>query len=724
MRETSTEREPWSLLKFGKRNRLPVIFQTEAAECGLACLAMISGYYEHEVDLLSLRLKFSTSIKGVTLARLIEMAHEMNFTTRAIRIEVDDIGGLETPCILHWGMDHFVVLKRVTRSGVVIHDPAYGERHVSYDELSKRFTGVVLELWKGLEFRKSSPEPTVSLRDLAGNVTGLYGSLLKIFAMATALELFSLVTPQFMQIVTDQVLADNDHDLLTFLGVSFTLLLVVQTAVTAMRTWAVIWISSQFNIGWSANVFRQMLGLSHQYFLKRHLGDLISRFGAINAIQQTFTTQSVEAILDGLMASLTFALLVVYSGPMAAITLVATIIYIGLRFLYFRIFKEANLNQIVTMARQQGVLMETIRGIQTVQLHNKQAARSSKFMNLTAEVLNNSIIVQRLQMMFDASSGITTGLQRVSVIWLAAWFTLKGSFTAGMLIAFAAYADQFSTRANSFIDYLIKLRLLRLQTERLADIVLSPQEQGLESGYLGEVPHALTLSFKGVSFRYSEGDPWVLEECSFEIHEGESVAIVGPSGCGKSTLAKLITGLLDPNEGRIELSGVDIRKFGKNAVRSMIGSVMQDDALFNGTVADNICFFDQEAVFSDIRYASELAGIHQEIMQMPMGYQSLIGDMGSSLSGGQRQRLLLARALYRKPKLLLLDEATSHLDIANERAINTHIRHMRIMRIVIAHRPETIRSCDRVIELHERKARYTDFVDQSQVVLADAMQAH
>lgn len=704
------DRDAGSLLNFSRLRRLPVILQTEGAECGHACLAMISCYFGQKIDLLELRLRFSTSTNGVTLSRLIEVAHQLDISSRAIRVELEDISQLQTPCILHWGMNHFVVLKTVKREFVIIHDPAYGERRVSRSELARKFTGVALELAKGPTFKRKKADPPLSLKDLAGSITGLGSSLLKIFAMAMALELFAILTPQFMQMVIDQVLADGDHNLLVMLGGSFTLMLMLQIFITAWRTWTVTWVSANFNIGWSGNAFRHLLKLPQSYFLKRHLGDLVSRFSAINAIQQVLTTKSVEALIDGLMAIITFVMLLIYSVPMGLITAVAVVIYAFTRYVYFRVFREANLNQIVTTAKQQGALMETMRGIQTVQLHNQQAARSGHFLNMTADVLNNTIAVQRFQLVFDGINGLTTGLQRIGIIWIGAWLALSGRFSAGMLVAFVAYADQFSARANGLVEYVVQLRLLRLQSERVADIVLSQPEGNIEGTYSGPIPESLSICFDDVSYRYSDSDPWVLEGCSFTIRPGESVAIVGQSGCGKSTLARLMTGLLDPERGRIELSGIDLRYLGKIRLRSLMSTVMQDDSLFNGSIAENVCFFDVEASIDGIHDACRFAGLHDEIMRMPMGYQSPIGDMGSSLSGGQRQRLLLARALYRKPKILVLDEATSHLDLINERIVNDHIQRMNILRVVIAHRPETISSCDRVIEIREGRV----FSDQSQ----------
>jgi len=687
-----------SLLNFSSAQRLPTIMQTEAAECGLACLAMIACYHGYKTDLASLRQRFPVSVKGMTLADMMEIAMSLGLSSRPLRLELQDLAQLQLPCVIHWDLDHFVVLKRIKRGRVVIHDPALGERTLPRAELDKRFTGIALELAPGPNFKRKAPPPPLSLRLLAGSVHGLWRSLAQVFAMAAVLEVIALLMPQFVELVVDQVIADSDHDLLIFLGLSFTLLLLAQTTITALRTWTVMWISNHFNLAWIGNVFQHLLRLPQDYFLKRHLGDVVSRFGAINTIQQTITTRFVEIILDGVMAVLTFCVLFLYSPSMSALTVGAVLMYGVLRLLYFQIYRNANLSQILSTAKQQGVLMESMRGVQTIRLHNNEPSRTGRFLNQSAEVLNTSIRVQRLSLIFESVNGLAVGGQRIAVLWLGAWLVMKREFTAGMLMAYIAYADQFTQRAMALADYWVQVRLLRLQGERLADIVLTAPEEHREGTYVGPEP-APSVRFSDVRFRYAGTDPWTLDGCSFDIHAGEFVAIVGPSGCGKSTLARVLLGLLDPESGSVQIGGMDLRKLGKRTAREMIASAMQDDTLFSGTIAENIAFFDPAAKAADVEQVARIADIHDEIVAMPMGYFSPIGDMGSSLSGGQRQRLLLARALYRKPRILLLDEATSQLDVERERAICTRLRAMNLTRIVIAHRPETINSADRVLEL-------------------------
>ena len=684
-------------LNFSWRTRTPVLLQTEAAECGLAALAMVASYHGYESDLPTLRRRFSISLKGANLARLVEMASALGMQSRPLRLDLQELGQLQTPCVLHWDLNHFVVLVSTRRDKVVVHDPAIGRRTLSFAEVSRHFTGIALELIPGATFKREKAKDAIAFRQLTGRIVGLHGALAQILGLALVLEVLALFSPLFTQIVLDQVLADGDHDLLTLLGMGFLMLTLIQVVVTALRSWSVTCLGANLNLAWSSNVFGHLLKLPEEYFQKRHLGDIVSRFGAIGAIQQTLTTRFVEVILDGLMAVATLAMLLLYSPRLALLTLAAFVLYVSLRMVFFRAFREANLAQIVAQAKQQSQFLEAVRGVQTIRLHNQSAHHASRYANKTTETLNRGVAVQRLNLGFSSLNALIFGSQRIAMLWIGARMALAGQMSAGMLMAFIAYSEQFTARAAGLVDYGIELRMLRLQGERLADIALASPERGVASDYLGTMPEP-DIELRNVSFRYAEGEPWVLENYSLKLAAGESLAIAGPSGCGKTTLAKVILGLLDPHEGTVLIGGIELARLGKKTLREMTSAVMQEDQLFAGSVADNIAFFDPQATRERIEAAARLAAIHADIIAMPMGYHSLVGDMGSSLSGGQKQRVLLARALYRQPKILVLDEATSHLDVAREKSVNDAIKHMAITRIVIAHRPETIASTDRVVD--------------------------
>lgn len=643
-----------------------------------------------------LRRRFSTSLKGATLAQLMGVAGQLGFACRPLKLDMDELGQLALPCVLHWDLNHFVVLKRVGKRGVVIHDPARGVRKLPLKAVAEHFTGVALELRQGADFKPVQARQAITLRALAGNVHGLLPALAQILLLALALEVFALAGPFYLQWVLDQVLVSADHDLLTLLGLGFIGIAVFSALITAARSWAVMWLGATLNVQWASNLFSHLMRLPLDWFGKRHVGDVVSRFGSIQTIQRTLTTQFIGSLLDGLMSLVTLAVMALYSVWLTALVVGLFIVYGLIRWAFFNPLRRANEEQIVYAARQESELLESIRGAMPIKLANKQDERLGRYANATVATANRNIGIQRLGIGFALSNQLMFGIGRVAMIWIAATLALEGKFSAGMLIAFIAYADQFTTRAASLIDKWVDFSMLKLHAERVADIALSAPEALVAAPWSGPVPEA-SVELVNVSFRYADSEPWILRHCNLRVEAGESVAIVGPSGCGKSTLAKVALGLLTPQEGEVRFGGIDIRKLGLGTYRQWVGAVMQDDQLFAGSIADNISFFDPVASPEQVEAPARLACIHDDIMAMPIGYQSLVGDMGLSLSGGQKQRVILARALYRQPKLLVLDEATSHLDMQRELEVGTNVSALSITRLVIAHRPQTVAAAQRVL---------------------------
>ena len=687
-----------AVLHFGWRRQLPVVLQAEVTECGLACLAMVAAYHGHDVDLAGLRRRFSTSLKGTSLLQIMNMAGQLGFVTRPLKLELDELASLQRPSLLHWDLNHFVVLKGLVGKRVIIHDPARGVRSLTLDEVSRHFTGVALELEPGADFKPVVARQHVSLRALTGKFRGIMPSLIQVLVLAVALEVFSLVTPFFMQWVMDQVLVSADRDLLTLLGLGFVGVAIFQAAFTAARAWTLTWLGATISVQWQTNLVRHLLRLPLDWFHKRHVGDVVSRLGSAQTIQKTLTTQFIGSLLDGLMAITTLVVMGFYSVPLTLLVGGVFALYGALRWAFFRPLRRATEDQIVYAARQQSELLESIRGVLPVKLANQQDERSARYANAAVETTNRDVGVQRLTIAFSAANQLVFGVGKVALIWIAATQALDGDLSAGMLIAFVSFADQFTSRAGGLIDKWVEFQMLTLHGERLADVALTQPEPDDALVWPGSVPDA-SIELRNVSFRYADGEPWVLRGCSLRIGSGESVAITGPSGCGKTTLVKVMLGLLEPTEGEVLFGGVPIRKIGVKRFRSMVGAVMQDDQLFAGSLADNISFFEVGQSDERVEAAARMAAVHDEIARMPMGYHTLVGDMGSSLSGGQKQRVILARALYRQPRLLLLDEATSHLDAERERLITTAVRGLEITRVLIAHRQESIASADRVISL-------------------------
>ncbi|TXI51202.1 MAG: peptidase domain-containing ABC transporter [Lysobacter sp.] len=671
------------------------IVQSEASECGLACLAMVAAHHGLDLGMAELRRRFPMSLKGLRLSQLIEMAAALGLHGRGLRLEMEALPQLQLPAILHWDLNHFVVLESVRRDGAVIVDPSIGRRTLSLSEVSRHFTGVALELEPGQTFVPETRHEAVSLRKLTGPVRGLWRALALLLLLSLALQVFVLVAPFYMQWVVDQVLVSADASLLTVLGIGFAMLVIVQVAVSVLRGWTVVYLSARFGLQWTANVFAHLLRLPLDFFEKRHLGDIVSRIGSVQRIQQTITTNFVEAVVDGLMAVATLGMMLAYSPLLALVTLVAVALYLAMRMATFRRFRDGSEQQLIEAARQQSHFFETVRGMQSIKVSGIEGQRRSAYLNLLHRTVDREVWLARLDLVFSQSNALVIGLERVIVIWIGASLALGGTFTVGMLIAYLAYKEQFAQRVATLIDRMMEFRMLRLHGERLADIVMAEPEP---TERMAETPTKPPLiQARALSFRYADGEPWVVTNCDLNIAPGESVAIVGPSGCGKSTLVKLLLGLLPLSAGEIRIDGVPLNQMGAGNFRRTVGAVMQDDQLFAGSIGENISLFDEQWDQERIEEAARRAAVHDDIVAMPMGYHSLIGDMGSSLSGGQRQRILMARALYRRPMVLILDEATSHLDVERERLVNAAVGALALTRIIVAHRPETIASADRVL---------------------------
>jgi ATP-binding cassette, subfamily B, bacterial CvaB/MchF/RaxB len=686
-------------LSFGFGRRLPLILQTEATECGLACLGMVAGYYGYRTDLPTLRRRFPISLKGTTLAALMQIADSLSLAMRAVKLELEDIPDLKLPCILHWNFNHFVVLQHAGARELTIFDPAVGIRRIRREELSASFTGVALELWPNPQFHAAERRQRVSLRGLMGDISGLYRSVGQALLLALTLEVFFIVSPFFLQWVVDNVLVGGDRNLLDLLAIGFGLMLLMQQFTLLVRGWVLMHFSTMLSMQWRANAFTHLLRLPAEYFEKRHLGDVVSRFGSIDTIQRTLTTSFLEAVLDGVMALVTLLLMLLYSPSLSLVALTAMALYAIGRWLWYAPLRNATEEQIVHAAKQQSHFLETVRGIKAIKLFQRQQERRSGWLSLLVDQVNAELRTRKIATLYQGLNGLLFGAENILVIWLGARLVLGQSFSVGMLLAFVAYKTQFDMRVSSLIDKLIELGMLRLQGERLADILLTPSEPThFDAGEAGQELEP-SIEVRNLCLRYAEHEPYVLEGISLKIAAGESVAIIGPSGSGKTSLVNILLGLLRPSSGEVLVGGRNVELVGLDALRRITGSVLQDDTLFAGSISDNISFFDARPDRAWIEQCARHAAIHDDIEVMPMAYNTMIGDMGAALSGGQKQRILLARALYKRPRILLLDEATSHLDVERERQVNEAIRALRVTRIIVAHRPETIASADRVIAL-------------------------
>ena len=674
------------------------LLQTEAAECGLACLAMLSSAHGLRIDLAELRQRFSISLKGADLGQLMRHAQALGFACRPLRLELDEMNQLQLPCMLHWNLNHFVVLTKVSGDKLTIPDPAVGKRVITITEASDHFTGVALELTPTAAFQPADLRRKVRLRDLVGKIFGLKRALINIVMLAVGLEAIAIVSPLVTQWVVDGALVTGDRDLLFLTVLGGGALMLMQFFLSMARGWISLRMNQQLSVQFTANLFSHLLKLPVAFFEKRHVGDITSRFASLNAIRGVMTQGAVSAALDGVMAIVTLAMMMLYSVKLGVVVLVALGLYALIRWASFASFRAANEERIVLSAKENSYFLETIRAVQPLKLFNRTPERLARWQNLMVDVQNRDLTTQKMELWFGSANTLIFGVEGMLILYLGGTAVLAQQMTLGMLLAFMAYKGQFAGRATTLINLLMQIKMLGLHAERLADIALEPPEAdaAMETDMSRIAPR---IEVRNVSFRYADGEPWVLRDCTLTIEPGEHVAICGPSGCGKSTLLKLVLGLLTPNEGDIRIGGIPLKQLGPTQYRSMMAAVMQNDALMAGSIAENIACFDPTLSHERVEQSAKLAQVHEEIAAMPMGYQTLVGDMGSTLSGGQRQRILLARALYAQPKILALDEATSSLDADNERKVNAAVKVLPLTRITIAHRQETINAAQRVIVL-------------------------
>lgn len=624
-----------------------MIYQSEAAECGLATIAMVANHYGHKLDLQTLRSRYSVSLTGANLQQLMGLSEQLGLAGRALKLELDDLPKLELPCILHWDMNHFVVLKKVSRNSITILDPARGERKIPMDEVDKSFTGIALELTPTSDFKKTDERVRLKLSSFWTRVRGLIPSLTKLFILSLLLQIFLLAAPYYTQTVVDEVVVSYDKPLLIVLALGFGLLVLMRVVTNALRGWVVLHLGAVMSVQMGVNLFRHLLHLPLSYFEKRHMGDIVSRFGSLNQVRELFTNSLVESLIDGLMALIVVVVMFFYSPTLAFVVIGVTVLYALSRAVLYRPLQARNEAAIMAQAKEQSNFMETVRGMQSIKLFGHQTQRLNLWQNRYADTVNETYRLGQWQVSYQTINQLLFGIENIVVVYLAAVFVMDGDLTVGMLFAFMAYKSQFTERMAGLIDRMVEVKMVRLHLDRLSDIALTDKEDEGATAYHRDIEGNLKLD--KVSFRYAMNDPMLFDGLELTVNQGESVAIIGPSGNGKTTLMKLMLGLLPPSGGKIEVDGVDITHIGLRNYRQQVGAVMQDDQLMSGSIAENISFFDTKLDMERVVSCAQMAGIHQDISAMQMGYNALIGDMGSTLSGGQKQRVLLARALYRQP---------------------------------------------------------------------------
>ncbi|GHD10424.1 ABC transporter [Halioglobus japonicus] len=679
---------------------LPVIYQAEAAECGLACLAMVGRYFGHDIDLRSLRCRFPQSLQGTTLKTLMDIARQINLMPRALRFELDVIKELETPCLLHWNMNHFVVLRGMKGTQAVIHDPARGKVLCSYDELFTSVSGIAMELSPAIDFKRLQDRHKLRLSDLWTGVHGLGRSLGAVITLSLMLQIVLLASPLYLQFVVDEAIPRRDIDLLRALALGFAVLLVFEVISRSLRAMLVLNLSSRLNLQLATNLVNHLLRLPLNYFHSRHLGDIVSRYSSLGAIRQLLSEGLVAIVVDGVLSTIALVAMFIYSPPLTLLILLVTLLYLGTRIALFPAIRRRTEATIQADAVAQSSLMESVRAIAPVKLHQCETERVQQWQHRLTKTIAADIGAQKLGILHTGINTALFGAGQLLLVYLAAGFVMANLMTIGMLYAFIAYSQRFVQGVGSLIEQWMSLRMLNVHLDRLADIALTaaePRPTPLISTSAEQQALDHCLKIESLSFTYNGTSEPVFEDINLLIEPGEAVAITGASGCGKTTLLQCLAGLIHPTSGRVLWNNRDI--FSHDNYRAQIACVMQDDQLLSGSIADNICFFDNVPDMDRIVQSAISACVHEDITRLPMQYNTLVGDMGTSLSGGQKQRICIARALYRLPKILIMDEATSHLDARCEKRLSNNISRLPMTRIVVAHRESTIETVDRRIKL-------------------------
>lgn len=693
------------------RHRIPLIHQTESSECGLACLAMISGFFGKNIDMIALRRTFNLSARGTTLSGLIGMAEQLGLATRPLSLPLEELTALRTPCILHWEFNHFVVLVSVNHKHAILHDPASGHRVMNLAELSNCFTGVALELWPGSSFTADTVINKLSLSKLIKSIHGLKRTLSKIFCLSLIIEVINLLLPVGTQLVMDHAIPAGDRGLISLICIGLMLFILLRTAIGMLRAWSSLIMITLINIQWHAGLFKHLLRLPLSYFERRKLGDIQSRFGSLSTICEAFTSSILGAIMDSIMVISVVVMMMLYGGWLFWIVLGFNTLYVVIRLLTYNKYRQLSEEALVRGARAQSYFMETLYGIATIKTQGMSERRGTHWLNLEVDTVNTEIKVTKMDLFFGGINTFINVCDHMLILWLGTNLVIDNTMTLGMFIAFGAFREQFAGRVYSLTSFVLQLRMMSLHNERISDIALHPPEARRTDIEFNATMSPASLEVRNLCFRFDSQSAPIFDEFSIAICRGESVAITGHSGAGKTTLMKILCGLFEPDSGKVIYNGEDILDMGINNYQKMIGCIMQDDKLFSGSIRENICGFDEAEDENWMIECAKASYIHDVILNMPMGYDTLLGELGEGLSGGQKQRIFIARALYRRPSIIFMDEATSSLDHDSEAYVNKAIKQLKITRIIIAHRETTIATADRVISLpHLSTTIQSDFI--------------
>jgi len=676
-----------------------MIFQAEINECALACLAMIASYHGKKVDVRTLRGNFSTPATGASVKHLLMAANSIELQGKPLKLELRELDQLRLPVVLHWDLEHFVVLKQLSRKWATINDPAIGCRKYSREELSLHFSGIAIELYPLKSFKPEKISKEFTLTQLFQGTPSFYRSLAQVFVLSLLIQLLALLAPMYFQLVIDQGLVNEDKDLVLLVAALFALAVVAKSGVQYLRGTILLHVSSQLGFQLFARCFSHLLRLPLGFFEKREMGDIVSRFSSLENIKQLLTQELVTVIVDGIFSIVTLLLLFIYKPLLAFVVLGFVTVFSLVRVVSIPMEKLRRQEMLISNAKQQSAFMDNVRSIGVTKNYGIENERFLHWQAILSNSINSSYILSHFQLSLSSVQLLLFGLENVLTIYLASMMVMAGTLSIGQLISFIFLKQHFISSVMAMLPKLAELRMMKLELERIADIALHDVETDLKSSSLLERPVQGMIEVRELEFSYNTTDKSIFTDLNFRTKAGDFVVITGNSGSGKSTLLKLLLGLEHPTRGTVLIDNNCLRDFGIRNYRSQISAITHSDVLLSGSLAFNINLdtdpLDQQKLLAACRSAI----IDEVILALPMGFYTQIGEMGSSLSAGQVQRVLLARALYRLPKILILDEAFSNIDDETAMAIVTNILNTGSTLIAVTHNPALVEMASQKIDL-------------------------
>ncbi len=682
-----------------RRRRVPEILQMSTVECGAACLAMILGYYGCRASISEVSERAGVSRDGLSAWGIVQVARSYGLKVRAISSPSSDLRFVTLPAIIHWQFNHFLVLERWSPSSVDVVDPAAGRKRLSAQEFDRGFTGIILLLEPGERFPTCGMAPALSLRRyLVQYLRQVPFAFVQILLTSLLLQAFGLLIPLLTKVVVDRIVPERMFNVLFLLGAGLLALLLAQLVTTLIRAGLLIYLQARIDMSLTSNFFEHLLTLPLRFFQQRAGGDLLTRVASNTAIRDLLSNQLVSTLIDGGMIITYLLLLFSQSAVFAVVAVLIGLLQVSLLLASSGPVRRLTSRELETAGLSQGYVSEMLTGITTLKAAGAEQKAFQRWYNLFFAQLNASVRLNYISSVTTSFVTILNVFAPLALLWIGILEVLNGRMQIGTMLALNVLAGEFLAPLTSLVTSGRQLQAVRSHLERLADVIEARPEQNVRDVHQ---PPRLTgqITLRHVSFQYNATDSKVLEDITLSIQPGQKIALVGRTGAGKSTLGKLLLGFYLPQEGEILYDGIPLHTLNYQAVRAQFGAVMQETHIFSGSVRQNITFNHPEMSLEQIVRAAQLAALHDDILQMPMGYETSVGEGGSDLSGGQRQRLALACALAHKPAILLLDEATSSLDVVTERIVEQNLRALPCTQIIIAHRLSTICSADCILVL-------------------------